>query len=152
MAGVWANHLGLDTQLGAESDFFQLGGESLMAVRIVGQLSKLFQISIPLSVLLKTRTVAEMAEWDRQCSRKITGRKSGHDHRCPGRSKQKAPLSYAQQQMWLLDQLNPGQSILHNLSYYPVSQRPGSRHSRRDPDENPTASRNSAHHVCSYRW
>ncbi|HBT88792.1 non-ribosomal peptide synthetase [Desulfobacter sp.] len=112
IAAIWANYLGLDT-VGAESDFFQLGGESLMAVRIITQVGKLMHMIIPLSVLMKTRTVAEMSAWvdnalENGSARphETLGAISKVDHG------KKAPLSHAQQQMWMLDQLNPG-----SLSY-----------------------------------
>lgn len=108
VAAVWAKHLGLD-KVGAESDFFQLGGESLMAVRIITQVGKILNITIPLSTLMETRTVADMADWiDNALANGIADSMpelpvlSKVDHG------KKAPLSYAQQQMWLLDQLNPG--------------------------------------------
>ncbi|SDT84455.1 non-ribosomal peptide synthetase [Desulfobacula phenolica] len=108
VASVWANYLGLDT-VGAESDFFQLGGESLMAVRIITQLGKILKITIPLSVLMETRTIADMAAWIDQALKHGT---AALKMDMPAISKadhgKKAPLSHAQQQMWLLDQLNPG--------------------------------------------
>ncbi|SFL84947.1 non-ribosomal peptide synthetase [Nitrosomonas communis] len=107
VATVWANNLKLD-KVGAESDFFQLGGDSLMAVRIITQIGKTLNISIPLSVLMETRTVADLAGW---IDNAISNGLANPLTKLPDISKvdhKKAPLSYAQQQMWLLDQLNPG--------------------------------------------
>lgn len=108
VASVWANYLGLD-HVGAKSDFFQLGGESLMAVRIITQLGKMLGISIPLSVLMGTRTVADMSAW---IDNAIANDSIDPNRNLPKISKvdygKKAPLSHAQQQMWFLYQLNPG--------------------------------------------
>jgi amino acid adenylation domain-containing protein/non-ribosomal peptide synthase protein (TIGR01720 family) len=108
VAGVWAKFLGLD-QVGADSDFFQLGGESLMAVRIITELGKYYELTIPLSVLMKTRTVADMAIWiDETLASGTVEEQSEQPTLTKIEHGKKAPLSHAQQQMWLLDQLNPG--------------------------------------------
>ncbi len=108
VAAVWANNLGLES-VGAESDFFQLGGESLVAVRIITQVGKILDISIPLSVLMETRTVADMAGWiDNAIANGLAAPLTRLTELSKVDHGKKAPLSYAQQQMWLLDQLNPG--------------------------------------------
>jgi amino acid adenylation domain-containing protein/non-ribosomal peptide synthase protein (TIGR01720 family) len=108
VAGVWAKFLGLD-QVGADSDFFQLGGESLMAVRIITEVGNHYRLSIPLSVLMKTRTVADMAVWiDETLASGTAEEHSDQPMLTKIEHGKKAPLSHAQQQMWLLDQLNPG--------------------------------------------
>ncbi|MCP4263334.1 MAG: amino acid adenylation domain-containing protein [Planctomycetes bacterium] len=108
VAAVWANILGLD-KVGAESDFFQLGGESLMAARIIMSVGKTLNINIPLSAVMETRTVADLAGW---IDNAIATGVADPLNELPELSKadhgKKAPLSYAQQQMWFLDQLNPG--------------------------------------------
>jgi amino acid adenylation domain-containing protein/non-ribosomal peptide synthase protein (TIGR01720 family) len=108
VASVWAKFLGLD-QVGADSDFFQLGGESLMAVRIITELGKHYEFTIPLSVLMKTRTVTDMATWiDETLASGPVEERSDQPTLTKIEHGKKAPLSHAQQQMWLLDQLNPG--------------------------------------------
>lgn len=115
VASVWANFLGLDT-VGAESDFFQLGGESLMAVRIITQVGKILNLTIPLSVLMKTRTVADMASWiDDTIENGVADPNADLPKLLKVDHGKKAPLSYAQQQMWLLDQMNPG-SVSYTVS------------------------------------
>ncbi|WPL15965.1 Linear gramicidin synthase subunit B [Thiorhodovibrio winogradskyi] len=112
VAAIWARFLGLD-DVGAESDFFQLGGESLMAVRIITELGKRYELSIPFSVLMRARTVADMAHWiDERLASGITDAALSQPELRQIEHGKKAPLSYAQQQMWLIDQLNPG-----SLSY-----------------------------------
>jgi amino acid adenylation domain-containing protein/non-ribosomal peptide synthase protein (TIGR01720 family) len=120
VAAVWANQLGLD-KVGAESDFFQLGGESLMAVRIITRLGKMFHLTIPLSVLMKTRTVSDMAAWiDDTLENGLSENNASIPEILKKDHGKKAPLSYAQQQMWLLDQLNPGSvsyTVAHTLRF-----------------------------------
>jgi acyl carrier protein len=52
----------LDTgQLGPDDDFFELGGSSLDAVRIVARLEEDLSLELSVRVLLEARTVREMA-------------------------------------------------------------------------------------------
>ena len=52
IADIWSEILRLD-QVGIHSNFFKLGGHSLMATRVVSQLRKVFQIEIPLRILFE---------------------------------------------------------------------------------------------------
>jgi len=57
---IWASVLCLD-QVGIHDNFFDLGGHSLIATRVVSQVIKKFQLEIPLQSLFESPTVAEMA-------------------------------------------------------------------------------------------
>jgi acyl carrier protein len=57
---AWAEILSLD-QVGIHDNFFDLGGHSLTATRVVSQVMKQFQLEIPLQSLFQSPTVAEMA-------------------------------------------------------------------------------------------
>ena len=57
---IWAGVLGLD-QVGIHDNFFDLGGHSLAATRVIAQVIKKFQLEIPLQALFQSPTVAEMA-------------------------------------------------------------------------------------------
>ncbi len=62
VAAVWAEVLGVAT-VGIESDFFELGGQSLRAIQIISRLREVFQVEVPLSSLLgKNATVARQAQ------------------------------------------------------------------------------------------
>jgi amino acid adenylation domain-containing protein len=60
LASIWAEILFLD-QVGIHDNFFDLGGHSLAATRIVSQVIKYFQVDLPLASLFESPTVAEMA-------------------------------------------------------------------------------------------
>ncbi|MEO3974855.1 amino acid adenylation domain-containing protein [Streptomyces sp. CAU 1734] len=62
IAGVWADLLGLE-RVGADDDFFDLGGHSLMAMRMVAALRKLLgpDAGITLMDVFQERTVAALA-------------------------------------------------------------------------------------------
>jgi acyl carrier protein len=60
LARIWADVLSLD-RVGIHDNFFDLGGHSLAATRVVSQVIKQFQLELPLQSLFQSPTVAEMA-------------------------------------------------------------------------------------------
>jgi amino acid adenylation domain-containing protein len=60
LARIWAEVLSLDV-VGIHDNFFDLGGHSLAATRVVSQVIKQFQLELPLQSLFQSPTVAEMA-------------------------------------------------------------------------------------------
>jgi len=57
---IWAEILSLD-RVGVHDNFFDLGGHSLAATRVVSQVIKQFRLEVPLQSLFQSPTVAEMA-------------------------------------------------------------------------------------------
>jgi surfactin family lipopeptide synthetase A len=60
LAEIWAAVLGL-RQVGIHDNFFELGGDSLLATRITAQVSRTFQVEVPLHTLFALPTIAEYA-------------------------------------------------------------------------------------------
>lgn len=60
LVDIWAQVLGVQT-VGIHDNFFELGGHSLLAIQIVTRLRETFDIDLPLVVLFKGSTVAELA-------------------------------------------------------------------------------------------
>jgi acyl-coenzyme A synthetase/AMP-(fatty) acid ligase/acyl carrier protein len=60
VAGVWREVLGLST-VGVHDDFFQLGGDSLKALRVVNRLRSIFGAEVPIDIVLRRATIAEIA-------------------------------------------------------------------------------------------
>ena len=57
---IWAEALGLDC-VGIHDNFFDLGGHSLIATRVVSQVIRQFRFELPIKALFESPTVAEMA-------------------------------------------------------------------------------------------
>jgi amino acid adenylation domain-containing protein len=58
---IWAEMLNLD-QVGVHDNFFDLGGHSLTATRVISRVVKTFPLDLPVKALFDSPTVAEMAE------------------------------------------------------------------------------------------
>ncbi len=104
LAGIWAEVLHR-TRVGREESFFDLGGHSLLATLAVSRISDAFGVNVPLRQLFQTPTVASLAGY-------LASGPSGGEHAppplVPMAREAGMPLSFAQQRLWFLDQLEPG--------------------------------------------
>lgn len=62
LLGVWAGVLGMQ-QIGVEDDFFELGGDSVLATQIVSRLREMFRMDLPLIVLFEAPTIEKLAQY-----------------------------------------------------------------------------------------
>ena len=103
IAGVWAQVLGIE-RVGVHDNFFALGGHSLMATKVVSRLREALAVELPVRELFDDGSVAGLA-------RVVGGLAAGGEAErivVRERSREPAPLSFAQQRLWFLDQLTPG--------------------------------------------
>jgi non-ribosomal peptide synthetase component F len=89
-------------------NFFELGGHSLLATQVMSRVRETFRIEVPLRALFESPTVADFALKIEQALR------TGAGTEVPpivtvGRDRP-LPLSFAQQRLWFIDQLEPGSS------------------------------------------
>jgi acyl carrier protein len=61
LAKIWAEVLSLEP-VGMDDNFFDLGGNSLTAMRVASGVLKHFQLEIPLQALFDSPTIAQMAK------------------------------------------------------------------------------------------
>ncbi|MFC6023463.1 condensation domain-containing protein, partial [Plantactinospora solaniradicis] len=102
LAGIWAELLGVD-RVGVRDNFFTLGGHSLLATRVVSRIRAVFAVEVPVAALFDGPTVAELAAV-------VAGSAQGTDTPpiVPVDRDGLLPLSFAQQRLWFLAQLDPG--------------------------------------------
>ena len=102
LAGIWQEVLGL-AQVGVTDNFFQLGGHSLSATRLLARINQAFDTAIPLKALFLNPSIDALAQAMQQYA-KEPGRPA------LTRSPREGILlpSYAQQRLWLLDQIDGG--------------------------------------------
>ncbi|HTQ36348.1 MAG TPA: beta-ketoacyl synthase N-terminal-like domain-containing protein [Steroidobacteraceae bacterium] len=60
LAALWQGLLGV-AEVGINDDFFELGGQSLIAVRVFQRIGKKYGVDMPLSTLFQAPTIAECA-------------------------------------------------------------------------------------------
>ncbi|HSN85880.1 MAG TPA: amino acid adenylation domain-containing protein, partial [Thermoanaerobaculia bacterium] len=110
LAGIWAELLGLE-RVGTADHFFDLGGHSLLATQVISRVREAFGVEIPL------RDLFEAATLDSFAARVETARRAGTGQLAPPLvpvlHERPLPLSFAQQRLWFIDQLEPG-SPLYN--------------------------------------
>lgn len=61
LAGYWSELLGVE-KIGVSDNFFDVGGHSLIAVRLFRMIHKTYGIDLPISVLFQAPTIAECAD------------------------------------------------------------------------------------------
>ncbi len=113
LAGIWVKILGVE-QVGIHDNFFELGGHSLLATQVISQVRKVFGIEIPLRNLFASPTVAELAKHIETVI-KAQPEFNSVPSLVPVDRNQELPLSFSQQRLWFLHQLDP-ESTAYNGS------------------------------------
>jgi amino acid adenylation domain-containing protein len=108
LAGIWAQVLDID-RIGVRDSFFELGGHSLLATQVISRVREVFATEIPLAALFDHPTILSLAALIDTVARTTSGPITPADRTQP------LPLSFAQQRLWFLDQLEPG-SVEYNMS------------------------------------
>jgi phthiocerol/phenolphthiocerol synthesis type-I polyketide synthase E len=60
IANIWQEVLGL-AQVGREDNFFDLGGDSLISLKLIARLRETFSLDLPLRIILENPTIAQLA-------------------------------------------------------------------------------------------
>ncbi|MFG3621524.1 condensation domain-containing protein, partial [Nocardia sp. NPDC047654] len=101
VAEVFAGLLG-GGEVGLDDDFFALGGNSLLATRVVARINEALDANVVVRELFEAPTVAALA------ARVVPGAGGGTRPRLTRTERsQPIPLSLAQQRMWVLNQFDP---------------------------------------------
>ncbi|HJX28383.1 MAG TPA: condensation domain-containing protein, partial [Thermoanaerobaculia bacterium] len=111
LCGIWAELLGVE-RVGVTDPFFEMGGHSLLATQVMSRLRRACGVELPLRELFEAPTPAGLA------ARVEAALRAGADCLAPPLvavpREGPLPLSFAQQRLWFIDQLEPG-SPLYNM-------------------------------------
>ena len=110
LAAIWSEVLGVE-RVGSCDSFFDLGGHSLLATRVVSQLRGVFRVELGVHELFEEPTVAGLGRRVEAAVRSGLGLASPPIERVP--RDLPLPLSFAQQRLWFIDQLEEG--ALYNV-------------------------------------
>ena len=111
LAEIWAQVLKLE-QVGIHDNFFELGGHSLLATQLVSRIRNIFKIELPLRSIFAAATVAALADLIGQLQPQNLELTSPPI--LPRAKDAELSLSFAQQRLWFLEQLQPN-SALYNI-------------------------------------
>jgi len=104
LAALWTDVLGV-TEVDRQSNFFDLGGHSLLVTRLTNRVRRSFGVDLALRSVFEKPLLQEMA-------RQIEGAQTAGEGQMivPVSRDAKLPLSFAQQRLWFLDRFEPGRS------------------------------------------
>ena len=107
LAQIWAQVLKVE-RVGREDNFFELGGHSLLATQVMSRLRETFQVELPLRSLFTAPTIAALTLEIEQSQQVISAPSI-----LTRTDNINLPLSFAQQRLWFLDQLEPNSDFYH---------------------------------------
>lgn len=107
LADIWQTLLGL-SQIDITANFFTLGGHSLLATQVINRVRQTWAIDLPVRVLFEQPTIAALAHLIDQTQTDTTFLPIQTVNR-----QQPLPLSFAQQRLWFLAQLEPTSPAYH---------------------------------------
>ncbi|MEV0031787.1 amino acid adenylation domain-containing protein [Nocardia sp. NPDC050793] len=93
-------------RVGADDDFFELGGNSLLAAQAAARIGAALDTRVPVQLLFEASTVAALAELVERRAGSAGGQELG-----PRTRPERIPLSYAQQRMWFLNRFDPASAV-----------------------------------------
>ncbi len=107
LAGIYAQVLGLE-RVGVDDSFFDLGGDSLAAMRLVAAINTGLDAGVGVRAVFEAPTVAQLAP-------RIGGQAGGLPRLVAVERPAVVPLSFAQSRLWFIEQLQ-GPSPVYNMA------------------------------------
>ncbi|ORA28632.1 non-ribosomal peptide synthetase, partial [Mycobacterium branderi] len=107
LAGIYAQVLGVE-RVGVDDSFFDLGGDSLSAMRLIAALNTGMDVDVSVRTLFEAPTVAQLASRIGEAAGRLEPLR-------PVERPRVVPLSFAQQRLWFLEQFQ-GPSPVYNMA------------------------------------
>ncbi|MCF4981014.1 amino acid adenylation domain-containing protein [Pseudomonas gessardii] len=104
IAGIWRTVLGVP-RIGLRDDFFALGGHSLLATQIISRTRQACDMELALRTLFEASELGDFVEQVRLIQ--ASGQRNQQTAIGKVDRRQAVPLSYSQQRMWFLWQMEP---------------------------------------------
>jgi amino acid adenylation domain-containing protein/non-ribosomal peptide synthase protein (TIGR01720 family) len=107
VAGIWEEVLGVE-RVGLRDNFFELGGHSLLAMQVISRVRRACGVEVELRWMFEDATVAGLASRVEESLNAGAGVPAPPLEPAP--RDRDLPLSFAQQRLWFIDQLEAGGS------------------------------------------
>ncbi len=111
LAGIWGDLLSVK-RVGVADNFFELGGHSLLATQLMSRVREAFSVEVPLRELFEQPTLGGLALAVEEAV--LRGAGVSAPPIVPVGREGALPLSFAQQRLWFIDQLDPHGSIYNS--------------------------------------
>jgi amino acid adenylation domain-containing protein len=111
LAGVFSQVLGVE-KVGIYDNFFELGGHSLLATQVLSRIREMFAVPLELREIFETPTIYALGR--KIDDYRLTAKGIPVLAMTPVSRDGDLPLSFAQQRLWFLDQLEPN-SAFYNI-------------------------------------
>ncbi|HUR44846.1 MAG TPA: amino acid adenylation domain-containing protein, partial [Candidatus Saccharimonadales bacterium] len=105
LTGIWEEVLE-QKPIGTQRNFFECGGHSLLATQIISRVRGVFQTDLPLQALFENPTIRALASLLERSNRGLSSTQG--PALIPSENVGEMPLSFAQERLWFLEQLEPG--------------------------------------------
>ncbi|WP_231990100.1 phosphopantetheine-binding protein, partial [Mycobacterium sp. 852002-51971_SCH5477799-a] len=107
LAGIYAEVLGVQ-RVGVDDSFFELGGDSIAAMRVIAAINTTLDTDLAVRTVFEAPTIAQLAP-------RVGGSSGGLAPLVAQERPAVVPLSFAQQRLWFIDQLQ-GPSAVYNMA------------------------------------
>lgn len=107
---IYSNVLNLDVStIGINNDFFKLGGNSILAIKLVDKITKIFNKELPLGDVFTCKTIHNISE-------KLLNIEENHEEIVVPKinSPEEQVLSFAQERLWFIDKFEK-ESSTYNI-------------------------------------
>lgn len=101
---IWEELLGV-SEVALDDEFYELGGDSLVATQIVARIRKELGVDLRVRDLVEARTIRGLTPLARVPARRVS---ATIPRRARGGADGSVPMSFAQERLWFLDRLDPG--------------------------------------------
>ena len=110
LAGIWQDLLGRE-EIGADDHFFEIGGHSLLATQLISCVRQVFEVELRVRDVFERPTITGQAQKISELVQAGVGLQAPPI--VPVTRRERLPLSFAQQRLWFLHQLEPDSFAYH---------------------------------------
>jgi amino acid adenylation domain-containing protein len=111
LAGIWGELLGISraARIARTDSFFDLGGHSLLATQLVSRVRSCFAVELPLRRVFDVPTLSGLAA----LVESLRAPRAASEPLCRLPRPERLPLSFAQERLWFLYQMDPQSTAFH---------------------------------------